>query len=285
MKVLGILVLMLGLVACGSDPATEEAAFEASTEEVMEKQSMSLAVEESDLHDCNEAVLNQLVYLTDRLEFVTCTADGWETIEMKNPQSVIKTEQIVADASNAFCKAGGLEVHSGLDDNLNGVLDDAEIKDTQRVCNGEAGQNGTNGTNGTNGVDGTNGLSIVSNKSLGAINTDYCTYYNNEACYFEGGQLVVYSDGSFEITAHWRFQYAVVGDTDVDNITRTFKISGDNDIGSISLHNLVARSGSAVYKSVGLVFTADAVDLVFDSDNDGIDFDDTVLSSVTLSDW
>jgi len=48
----------------------------------------------------------------------------------------------------ANCANGGIRVDSGLDLNINGVLNVTEIASTSFVCNGTNGSNGTNGTNG-----------------------------------------------------------------------------------------------------------------------------------------
>jgi hypothetical protein len=53
--------------------------------------------------------------------------------------------------SNNSCSNGGYFIHSGLDINLNGTLDQNEINSTVTVCNGE---NGTDGTDGQDGIDG-----------------------------------------------------------------------------------------------------------------------------------
>ena len=52
-------------------------------------------------------------------------------------------------APASACSNGGITVKSGIDDNLNGILDDpGEVDLVQYVCNGAAGANGVNGTNG-----------------------------------------------------------------------------------------------------------------------------------------
>lgn len=44
------------------------------------------------------------------------------------------------------CPNGGSQVETGIDDNQNGLLDDAEVDEIVIVCNGENGQNGAPGT-------------------------------------------------------------------------------------------------------------------------------------------
>lgn len=137
-----LLMLGLSLVACGNEDTSTDTS-EAIVQNGLssDNPTLSLAIKEEDLHDCNDLVLNQLVYLIDKMEFVTCTESGWERIQLA-PNSLIKTEEIIAGENNLFCKAGGMEVKSGLDKNYNGKLDDAEIDDTKRVCNGTSGSDG-----------------------------------------------------------------------------------------------------------------------------------------------
>lgn len=57
----------------------------------------------------------------------------------KNPSSISKVAALTANTS---CTNGGHLVHSGIDDNGNGVLDDNEIDDTVEVCDGQDGSDG-----------------------------------------------------------------------------------------------------------------------------------------------
>jgi alpha-tubulin suppressor-like RCC1 family protein len=61
---------------------------------------------------------------------------------------VLKTK---AEPIGTRCPTGGQAISWGYDDNMNGVLDVAERKDTTYVCNGANGQNGANGANGASG--------------------------------------------------------------------------------------------------------------------------------------
>ena len=51
------------------------------------------------------------------------------------------------EASGTNCTSGGKQVNVGLDVNLSGVLDPAEITSTSYVCNGAAGATGAGGLN------------------------------------------------------------------------------------------------------------------------------------------
>ncbi|WP_158584188.1 DUF7151 family protein [Salinibius halmophilus] len=55
------------------------------------------------------------------------------------------------------CGNGGVQVDLGFDLNSNGVLDDAEVTNSELICNGVDGKDGANGKDGKDGVDGSNG--------------------------------------------------------------------------------------------------------------------------------
>ncbi len=60
-------------------------------------------------------------------------------------------------AGDADCPNGGILVETGIDENKNGVLDDSEVDNSNKLCNGLDGADGSNGADGTDGVDGNDG--------------------------------------------------------------------------------------------------------------------------------
>jgi len=72
---------------------------------------------------------------------VTSTgSDGTDGTNGKN--SLIST---TTESSGANCATGGLKIQSGLDSDVDGVLDSTEVTATTYVCNGSNGSNGSNG--------------------------------------------------------------------------------------------------------------------------------------------
>ena len=79
------------------------------------------------------------------------------------------------------CEEGGFSIQTGVDSNLNGILEDEEIFDVKNVCHGDEGNpgpmgnrgyrgyNGTDGENGTSGQNGTDGTSSFINSQTGEI--------------------------------------------------------------------------------------------------------------------
>jgi len=65
------------------------------------------------------------------LVVVACGEDG--------VSALLSTE---TESAGVNCPFGGLRVETGIDENGNGVLDDAEVTATSYVCNGENGQDG-----------------------------------------------------------------------------------------------------------------------------------------------
>ena len=68
--------------------------------------------------------------------------DGQNSQDGHNGHNVLV---LTTDEVGTNCESGGIRVDEGLDENDNGVLDDAEILNTRYVCNGANGEDGTNG--------------------------------------------------------------------------------------------------------------------------------------------
>jgi len=64
---------------------------------------------------------------------------------------------VAVEDDDGTCATGGLQVHSGSDDNGNGVLEVGERDRTDHLCNGTDGADGAAGPGGTPGRDGTDG--------------------------------------------------------------------------------------------------------------------------------
>ncbi len=79
------------------------------------------------------------------------------------------------------CEEGGFSIQTGVDQNLNEILEEDEIIDIKNVCHGDEGNpgpmgnrgyrgyNGTDGANGTSGFNGTDGSSSFINSDTGEI--------------------------------------------------------------------------------------------------------------------
>ena len=85
-------------------------------------------------------------------------SDGKDGVRGSNGQDakpvLVKTTQ---EPAGLNCPSGGSRIDSGIDVNLNGVLDPAEFQTVSYVCNGEDGADGQDGTNGQDGADGQDG--------------------------------------------------------------------------------------------------------------------------------
>lgn len=57
----------------------------------------------------------------------------------------------IIEFGDALCPVGGIQIASGQDVNANGQLDEAEVVDTEPICNGAMGLQGSNGNDGDNG--------------------------------------------------------------------------------------------------------------------------------------
>jgi hypothetical protein len=85
-------------------------------------------------------------------------SDGKDGVRGSNGQDakpvLVKTTQ---EPAGLNCPSGGSRIDSGIDANLNGVLDPAEFQTVSYVCNGEDGADGQDGANGQDGADGQDG--------------------------------------------------------------------------------------------------------------------------------
>lgn len=73
-------------------------------------------------------------------------------------------EHEVLPLGHETCPTGGTAMHSGLDVNGNGTLEEDEATSSVVVCNGSVGTNGFNGLDGMDGVNGTTGHSALVDK-------------------------------------------------------------------------------------------------------------------------
>jgi hypothetical protein len=126
---------------------------------------------------------------------------------------------------------------------------------------------------------------IVSNRAISGSSTDLCTQFDGESCYFLGGQLVAFADGSMIVTGGMTRNYFVTGDTDVESVSNSIVAPPGQDVAV--LMSLQVSRGSGV-RAVWLKYThADGkVSVVYDTDNDmRASVTDAVLLWPTVSDW
>ncbi|MCP4754688.1 MAG: hypothetical protein GY866_27725 [Proteobacteria bacterium] len=93
--------------------------------------------------------LSVLFMLVGFLGIVGCAAPSDDdektpsaSTTISQPSTVIRPSIVY---SGAVCANGGITIESGIDDNGNGLLDTAEVDNTQTVCHGEDGSDGDDG--------------------------------------------------------------------------------------------------------------------------------------------
>lgn len=92
--------------------------------------------------------LFQAMIVASAATLAACGGDN-NNKDNNTPKSSSSVTRSTVFAANETCANGGITVESGIDDNRNGVLDDAEVDSTQQVCNGQDGSNGQDGNNGS----------------------------------------------------------------------------------------------------------------------------------------
>ena len=75
---------------------------------------------------------------------------------LQSPSSQLNIEHL--DSGNLACPNGGIMLHSGIDSDENGELDQNEIISSETVCDGLVGSNGDNGQAGDDGSQGEAGV-------------------------------------------------------------------------------------------------------------------------------
>ncbi len=135
---------------------------------------------------------------------------------------------------------------------------------------------GEQGEQGVAGAAGQNGLRIVENKLISNSVTNICTEYSAiEACYFNGGQLLKYSDGSILIngTYSYIFYYDGAADSEpeYDRLANSVSLIVPPEVENafVRLDWGVSRGG-VPNKNLFLVYfrSTHSISIVFDTNGD-----------------
>ncbi len=177
-------------------------------------------------------------------QYVCQGADGADGL-----QSLVK---ITAEAAGLNCATGGFKVDSGLDVNANGLLDVAEVQQTQFVCNGSDGLDGLDGVDGADGADGLASLVRVTIEAAGlncaAGGTKIETGLDTDA------------DGILDAVEVLQTQYVCHGVAGVDG--------GDGTDGANGLNSLVRVTAEAAGLNCSTGGTK--IETGLDADTDGV---------------
>jgi hypothetical protein len=151
------------------------------------------------------------------------------------------------------------------------------------------------GKDGAAGAPGADGLSITSNQILSPYNTNICTMYSSlESCYFNGGQIVKYSDGTVLITGSYSYDLFVSsasngGYAEYDRLANsiTMLVPPTVTAGFQRLDWWVSR-GTVAFKRLFLVYdrTTDGVSIIFDTNGSGtVNTGDETVHTVVKTSW
>lgn len=138
-------------------------------------------------------------------------------------------------------------------------------------------------------IKGKDGLTVTSNQLLNPYTTNLCTRYSAiESCFFSGGQMVKYSDGSVLLTGSYAYDMFIsIDDGEWDRMTTSLTMLVPPNAPTFwqRLDWSVAREG-ADGRALYMVYdrALDRVGLVYDSnDNAQPDLSDEVLHIVERS--
>jgi hypothetical protein len=152
---------------------------------------------------------------------------------------------------------------------------------------GEDGVNGTNGKDGKNGADGKDGTRVVKIESLEVPGSNICTYYPGEFCYFNGGQLITYSDDSRLLMGAYSYEYNN-GELDRLFSSVTMMVPPGADYAWQRLDWDVSRegpTGKSLFLVLKIYSWGDRVYIYYDSNSNNVfnENDDAIVEFIDLS--
>ena len=83
---------------------------------------------------------------------VVLTACGGDNSKPSESGSASASRSLLLTVNDIDCPNGGILVETGIDENGNGSLEDSEVDNVEKVCNGVDGSDGADGSNGVNGL-------------------------------------------------------------------------------------------------------------------------------------
>ena len=149
-----------------------------------------------------------------------------------------------------------------------------------------SGGSGGGGNSGTG--SSTSDITVSSNQILSTYTTNMCTQFSTEACIFEGGQRVTFSDGSVMILGMWEYLLynSATGAWDTNENSVTALIPPTTNTAYVKLSSYVARGTG--YKRMFLVYqrSPESLKLVYDTDGSlTLNAGDTTIATLSLSNW
>ena len=133
------------------------------------------------------------------------------------------------------------------------------------------------------------GTYMTSNKIIDAYGPDICSSHTNLGCYFNGGQIVKYSDGSILMLGSMTtIYYTTSGDVDTDSDTSSISVvlPANVTLSYQTLSELVDRGSG--FRRLFLMYSrsSDTIALVVDTNNDQTpDSNDEIVGTLSVSDW
>lgn len=145
------------------------------------------------------------------------------------------------------------------------------------------------------GKDSPSGTTILSNQLLNSYNTNICTMYSSiESCYFNGGQIVKYSDGTVFITSAYSYELYVTaaangGYAESDRLANSISmIVPPNTQAAFQRLDWDVSHAGVTFKQLYLVYerATDEVKIIFDTNgSNSVNQGDTTVHTVTRSNW
>lgn len=114
------------------------------------------------------------------------------------------------------------------------------------------------------------GVRITSIKNITSSTTDFCTQNTGESCYFLGGQLMFFSDGTYLLSYRFSYLLQITGDSDGDLVNETLFVPASYATVSKAMHPYVARGAGYRTIYINYIVATNTAQIYLDSNNDGV---------------
>lgn len=137
-------------------------------------ESQLISITQATLEECSEGGKKILIGLDQNANNILEASEALQTELICN--QVINTETRIgslvstsAESPGANCRAGGVRIDTGFDNNNDQILAASEVQATNYICSGEAGTDGQNGADGSDGINGSDGSSNLDDLLIESI--------------------------------------------------------------------------------------------------------------------
>ena len=283
MKKLAIVFVFGFIIGCGGGGGGSGSSSSTPSQEAKQEKDEDYLMALStyvDLPSCVYEIEGRMVYIKDEATFYSCNSSKWESLDLQGKDGADGTSCEIEETENGAeikCGEKKVEISNGSSCSVSNLEEGTQIycPDDQSTALISKG------------------LEVTSNKLLSAHPEDLCDLYNEFSfCYFKGGQIVKYSDGSVQILGSFEFAYIgedSLGDEwmDTDNHSVTFIVPPEADYSWAYLNSLATAVNEPANLFLVYERAYDRVGLYSDTD-ENYEFDptrDRFVGKIEVTNW